>query len=201
MRLLNEFVHTIEIERSRFICYLKKTMNEEEAKSFIQNIRKSHPDANHHCTAFLMGQHDELQRCNDDGEPSGTAGVPMLSALKNSNIHDITAVVVRYFGGIKLGAGGLVRAYTKSVSEAIQAAPKVETVSVFVYSFQFSYDLIGKIDYLLKECVILNKQYEEQVSYQFYAEDDSILLKIQECTSGQYVPQLLERRIIEREIQ
>lgn len=201
MRLVDEYEHTIEIERSRFICYLKKVYCEQEARDYIKSIVKLHPDANHHCTAFITGKNNEIQRCNDDGEPSGTAGVPMLQAIKNSGIQDVCAVVVRYFGGIKLGAGGLIRAYTRSVAEAIQLAPKAETILVHVYSLSFSYDCIGKIDYLLKNsCTILDKQYDVEVTYQFYTENDAILAEIQECTSGQYPAQFIEDRIVEREI-
>jgi len=198
MRLLNEFENTIEIERSRFICYLKKVFSEQEARDTIQMIRKLHPDATHHCTAFVIGENDEIQRSSDDGEPSGTAGVPMLQAIKNSGIHDVCAVVVRYFGGIKLGAGGLVRAYTKSVAEAIQKAPKVKPVKVKVYSLSFSYDLIGKLDYLLKDsCTILHKQYDELVTYHFYTTEEKVLSLIQECTSGQYQAKFIEEQTVE----
>ena len=107
--------------------------------------------------------------------------------------------MVRYFGGIKLGAGGLVRAYTRSVAEAIQKAPKTETVKVQVYTLAFSYDLIGKIDYLLKDsAVILQKEYAEQVSYLFYTEDPELLKKLQECTSGRFPALFVENRIVER---
>lgn len=125
----------------------------------------------------------------------------MLQAIKNSDIQDVCAVVVRYFGGIKLGAGGLIRAYTRSVAEAIQLAPKAETVLVHVYSLSFSYDCIGKIDYLLKNnCTLLDKQYGVEVTYLFYTETEAILAQIQECTSGQYLAEFVEDRIIEREI-
>lgn len=201
MRLKDEFENTIEIERSEFICYLKKVFSEQEARDYINLIKKLHPDATHHCTAFIIGEHDEIQRSSDDGEPSGTAGVPMLQALKNSHLQDACAVVVRYFGGIKLGAGGLVRAYTRSVAEAVLKAPKVKPIKGKIYSLSFSYDLIGKLDYLLKDCcMILDKQYEEQVTYTFYSTDEAIQMKIQEWTSGQFMPNYLEDRIIEVDI-
>lgn len=201
MRLKEEYKNTIEIERSEFICYLKKVFHEQEARDYINEIKKLHPDATHHCTAFIIGENNEIQRSSDDGEPSGTAGVPMLQALKNSDIQDICAVVVRYFGGIKLGAGGLVRAYTRSVAEAVSKAPKVEAVKGKVYSLSFSYDLIGKLDYLLKDCcMILDKQYEEQVTYKLYTTDEAIETKIQEWTSGQVHAKYLEERIIEVDI-
>ena len=145
MRLKEDFHHSIVIERSEFICYLHKCLDEVQAKEFIQQIRRLHPEANHHCYAYIAGQHNELQRSNDAGEPSGTAGVPMLEALKLSGLQDCCAVTVRYFGGIKLGAGGLVRAYSRSVSETVKLAPKVEMVLMDRYTLTFSYDLIGKL--------------------------------------------------------
>ena len=109
--------HEIIIEKSRFICYVSRATTEEEAQSFIQNIKKKHWDATHNCSAYLIGAHDQIQKANDDGEPSGTAGVPMLEVLKKRKLKDTVVVVTRYFGGIKLGAGGLIRAYSKSTSE------------------------------------------------------------------------------------
>ena len=201
MRIKQDFNHEIIIERSRFLCYLHRAFNETEARHFIQEIKKAHPDANHHCSAFIIGSYGEIQRCSDDREPSGTAGVPMLQALKNKQIQDVCAVVVRYFGGVKLGAGGLVRAYSRSVSETVQLAPKTQTIEVGLFQLSFSYDWIGKIDYLLKNrCDIFNKHFDEKVSYQFYCSDDQILNEIQECTAGQAVGLRIKTVMIEREI-
>ncbi|MER2141095.1 MAG: YigZ family protein, partial [Priestia megaterium] len=111
--------HEITIQKSRFICHMKRVTTEEEAQQFIQDIKKQHWNATHNCSAYLIGERDQFQKANDDGEPSGTAGVPMLEVLKKRGLKDTVVVVTRYFGGIKLGAGGLVRAYGKSVSEAL----------------------------------------------------------------------------------
>lgn len=111
--------HEVEIKKSRFICFLKRIETEEEAKAFIQQIKKEHWKANHNCSAFVLGDHHEIQRSSDDGEPSGTAGVPMLEVLKKNDLINVCAVVTRYFGGTKLGAGGLIRAYSGSVAQAI----------------------------------------------------------------------------------
>ena len=111
--------HKVEIKKSRFICFLKRIETEEEAKAFIQQIKKEHWKANHNCSAFVLGDHHEIQRSSDDGEPSGTAGVPMLEVLKKNDLINVCAVVTRYFGGTKLGAGGLIRAYSGSVAQAI----------------------------------------------------------------------------------
>ena len=111
--------HEVEIKKSRFICFLKRIETEEEAKAFIQQIKKEHWKANHNCSAFVLGDHHEIQRSSDDGEPSGTAGVPMLEVMKKNDLINVCAVVTRYFGGTKLGAGGLIRAYSGSVAQAI----------------------------------------------------------------------------------
>ena len=121
-------VHELEIKRSRFITYLYRVQTEAEARARIAALRKTHFDARHHCSAFILGPDRMTQRSNDDGEPSGTAGLPMLEALakrdtgSGTDLSDVLAVTVRYFGGIKLGAGGLVRAYSDSVSQALAQA-------------------------------------------------------------------------------
>lgn len=195
---MNEF----EIEKSRFICYLNRAFNEEEAKAYILRIKKLHPNATHHCSAFLIGEHSELQRSNDDGEPSGTAGVPMLESLRMNKMNDVVAVVVRYFGGIKLGAGGLIRAYSKSVSEAIKLAPLTDKVLTYKYSLTFSYDLIGKLDYFLAhhDTEILNKEYDERVTYLYRSRSDDLNDAIQEIASGSAEIIFLGEEIVEQEI-
>lgn len=110
----------IEIKKSRFICQLKRVETEEEARNFIQSVKKEHYRANHNCSAFILGEASHIKRSSDDGEPSGTAGIPMLTVLENKELTNVVAVVTRYFGGIKLGAGGLIRAYTESVATACQ---------------------------------------------------------------------------------
>ncbi|MFR3685267.1 MAG: YigZ family protein [Enterococcus sp.] len=138
--------HEIEIKKSRFICFLKRIDSEEEAKDFIQQIKKEHWKANHNCSAFVLGDHHEIQRSSDDGEPSGTAGVPMLEVLKKNDLINVCAVVTRYFGGTKLGAGGLIRAYSGSVAQAIVHTGIVEgrlQQEVFV---QLDYPNWGKME-------------------------------------------------------
>ncbi|QRQ77308.1 IMPACT family protein [Glutamicibacter protophormiae] len=124
--LSRDSVHEVEIKRSRFITYLFRVDSEAAARDHIAALRKTHFDARHHCSAFILGPDRMVQRSNDDGEPSGTAGIPMLEALakrdtgRGTDLSDVLAVCVRYFGGIKLGAGGLVRAYSDSVSQALE---------------------------------------------------------------------------------
>ncbi|KUM38015.1 YigZ family protein [Arthrobacter sp. EpRS71] len=127
-----DFRHELEIRRSRFITVLRRSQNEETARSLVSDLRREFHDAGHHCSAFVIGPDRMIQRSSDDGEPSGTAGIPMLEALikretlpKVADLSDVSVVVVRYFGGILLGAGGLVRAYSESVSAALDLAPLV----------------------------------------------------------------------------
>lgn len=115
-----------DIKKSRFICHLKRITSEEEGRDFIAQIKKEHHKATHSCSAMIIGEGGELKRSSDDGEPSGTAGVPMLTVLEKQELTNVVAVVTRYFGGIKLGAGGLIRAYAGSVAHAIDHIGVVE---------------------------------------------------------------------------
>lgn len=200
-RIKKETIHEIVIEKSRFITYLNRAENEEEAKAYILAIKKLHPDATHHCSAFIYGENSEFQRSSDDGEPGGTAGVPMLECLKKNHMQDIAAVVVRYFGGIKLGAGGLIRAYSKSVSLAIEAAPLTEIRKMSEYICQFTYDLIGPLDYYFSKnkIQILEKQYEEKVIYTYICETD-ITDDLMEMSKGKIINIYQKDLIIEVDI-
>lgn len=124
--------HEEEVRRSRFLAYLGRTADEDEARAMVAALRRRHHEARHVCSAWILGPDRARMRCNDDGEPAGTAGVPMLEALAlretapgRADLTDVTAVVVRYFGGVKLGAGGLVRAYSDAVSRALDGVPAV----------------------------------------------------------------------------
>ena len=140
-----DFQHEIVIEKSRFICTLKKAATEEEAQDFIKETKKKYWDATHNCSAYIIGVSGTAQRSNDDGEPSGTAGLPMLEVLRKNNLHNVAAVVTRYFGGIKLGAGGLVRAYTNSVATAIEEAGIAEKVLFGYFYFMQDINSAGKV--------------------------------------------------------
>lgn len=143
--------HEIIINKSRFICSMTRTNSEAEAQQFIDEIRAAHPKANHNCYAYLIGKTNSIQRMSDDGEPSGTAGVPMLEVLKKQQLKNTTAVVTRYFGGVKLGAGGLIRAYGSAVSEAINAIGLVEKQMNQLVSVDISYHLSGKLQNSLEQ--------------------------------------------------
>ncbi len=201
MRIKNDNTHTLVIEKSEFICYLHRASTEEEARSFIATIKKKHHSATHCCTAFVLGDNNEVQRCNDDGEPSGTAGIPMLGVLQKADIHDCCACVVRYFGGIKLGAGGLIRAYSKSVSETLQLTPKVKFISMNIYQCSFNYDLIGKVDHALTNLGdAQNKSYDLSVSYTIQTNHPNFVEEFIEKTQGKVDIHFLEKTIVEKEL-
>lgn len=156
--------HEIIIEKSRFIANISRVETEEEAQEFIKSIKKKYWNATHNCSAYLIGEHNQMQKANDDGEPSGTAGVPILEVLKKRNLKDTAVVVTRYFGGIKLGAGGLIRAYSKAASAGIIEAGIVERKLMLLMNVTIDYTLLGKVEnelrstpYSIKEIHYLDK--------------------------------------------
>ena len=140
-----------EIKKSRFICHAKRIYSEEEARAFITAIKKEHYKATHNCSAFIIGERSEIKRTSDDGEPSGTAGVPMLGVLENHDLTNVCVVVTRYFGGIKLGAGGLIRAYAGSVALAVKDIGIVEIKEQAGIQIQMSYAQYQEYGNFLKE--------------------------------------------------
>ncbi|HIU64213.1 MAG TPA: YigZ family protein [Candidatus Avacidaminococcus intestinavium] len=122
LTILRDWYKEIIIDKSRFICTLRKVSDEESAQAFIKEMKKEYWDATHNCSAYIVGEAAEYQRSSDDGEPSGTAGLPMLEVLRKNNLHNVAVVVTRYFGGIKLGAGGLIRAYAGCTAETVKEA-------------------------------------------------------------------------------
>ena len=139
------------IEKSRFIATAAPCHTEAEAAAFIQRISKNYWDASHNCTAYCLGPRQEQQRSSDNGEPSGTAGKPMLEVLKKTGITDTVIVVTRYFGGIKLGAGGLIRAYAHSAALVVQEAPKLLYTTRKIITITVEYALFGAVERFLKE--------------------------------------------------
>ncbi len=138
------------IRKSRFICHLKRTPTEEDALAFVDAIKTEHYKATHNCVAYLIGETNQIQRAYDDGEPSGTAGVPMLEVLKQNNLKNVTAVVTRYFGGVKLGAGGLIRAYGSSVSNALKEIGLVDKIRMQEIHVTVPYTLSGRLEHELR---------------------------------------------------
>ena len=140
-----------EIKKSRFICHAKRVYSEEAARDFITAIKKEHYKATHNCSAFIVGERSEIKRTSDDGEPSGTAGVPMLGVLENHNLTNVCVVVTRYFGGIKLGAGGLIRAYAGSVALAVKEIGIIEIKEQAGIAIQMSYAQYQEYSNFLRE--------------------------------------------------
>ncbi|MDY7042858.1 MULTISPECIES: YigZ family protein [unclassified Virgibacillus] len=151
----------LTIQKSRFIGYVKRVETEEAAQSFIQEIKKKHHDATHNCSAYLVGEHDQIQKANDDGEPSGTAGVPILEVLKKQHLKDTVVVVTRYFGGIKLGAGGLIRAYGSTTSQAIKTTGVVKRQRMQGFSVTVDYTQSGKLEHEIRR----SKYRLERINY------------------------------------
>lgn len=140
------------IKKSRFITHIQRAENKDQAKAFIQSIKAQHPDARHHCWAYIAG-HPTASidvAFSDDGEPSGTAGKPILNVIQHRNVGEIVAVVVRYFGGIKLGAGGLVRAYSSSASLAVDKLEVITLVERKSFNITFNYSVESSIKHLLE---------------------------------------------------
>jgi uncharacterized YigZ family protein len=184
--------HEIIIQKSRFIAHVKRAENEIEAQDFIQALKKKYWDASHNCSAYLIGENDQIQKANDDGEPSGTAGVPILEVLKKRKLKDTVVVVTRYFGGIKLGAGGLIRAYGKATSEGLDSVGIVERRLVQVIHVTINYTWLGKIEKELRdsEYIIKEIHYLDIVELEVYVNEDQVTIFHEwliELTNGQSV--------------
>ncbi|WP_257350257.1 YigZ family protein [Pseudalkalibacillus decolorationis] len=162
--------HEHTVQKSKFIAYINRAETEEAAQQFIKQIKKKHHDANHNCSAYMIGENDEIQKANDDGEPSGTAGVPILEVLKKRKLKNTVVVITRYFGGIKLGAGGLIRAYGTSTSEGLNATGIVERKRMSILRFTVNYTLLGKVENGLRNSTysIKSIQYMENVEFNIY---------------------------------
>ncbi|MGO4144282.1 YigZ family protein [Paenarthrobacter sp. YAF11_1] len=166
-----DFRHELEIRRSRFITVLRRSPDEETARSLVSDLRREFHDARHHCSAFVIGPDRMIQRSSDDGEPSGTAGIPMLEALikretspRVTDLSDVSVVVVRYFGGILLGAGGLVRAYSESVSAGLDLAPLVHRRRLRLCAIDVPHAEAGRLENELRGAgyVMADTGYEPQ---------------------------------------
>ena len=163
-----------EIKKSRFICHAKRVYSEEEARDFITAIKKEHYKATHNCSAFIVGERSEIKRTSDDGEPSGTAGVPMLGVLENHNLTNVCVVVTRYFGGIKLGAGGLIRAYAGSVALAVKEIGIIEIKEQVGIAIQMSYAQYQEYSNFLKEhnLMELETSFTDQIDTMIYVDKE-----------------------------
>ena len=183
----DEFVE----KKSTFITHLIRVTSEEEAREFIQKMKKKHYDATHVCSCYVVGDNNEITRANDDGEPSGTAGAPMLDVLVKNEIKNVCATLIRYFGGTKLGTGGLVRAYGGGVINALKNATLVERKDALEIRLELDYSLNGKIEYEIEKTnfIVNNLEYTDKIIYTIYVmeEDyDSFQSWIANLTNGQF---------------
>ena len=176
-------------KKSRFIATIQRAESEEEAVSFINAMKKKYWDATHNCSAFVVGEKQMLQRCSDDGEPSGTAGRPMLDVLLGEKVCNIVVVVTRYFGGTLLGTGGLVRAYSKAVQEGLRNCKIIEKRQGYLLAIKTDYTGIGKIQYILGQrgIAITNSEYTDTVTVEALVpseEKKDLTEEITEATNG-----------------
>ena len=183
----DEFVE----KKSTFITHLVRVTSDEEAIEFVQKMKKKHYDATHVCSCYVVGDNNEITRANDDGEPSGTAGAPMLDVLVKNEIKNVCATVIRYFGGTKLGTGGLVRAYGGGVINALKNATLVERKDALEIRLELDYSLNGKIEYEIEKTnfIVNNLEYTDKIIYTIYVmeEDyDSFQSWIANLTNGQF---------------
>ncbi len=187
----------INVKKSQFICSLFPTKTKSESKEIIQRLNAQYSDATHNCTAYIVSDGEGF---DDDGEPGGTAGKPMINVLRKNELHNVTAVVTRYFGGIKLGAGGLVRAYSKSVMEAIGEAEILEIEEYDVYTITFEYSDIKTADAEVRNnnLDVIDKEYSDKVSYSIVSKDNRDLLKIFEKYSGKIVINFKNKQFLEK---
>ena len=157
--------NTYIIKKSKFIVKLYKINNINEIDEILNKVRLEYKDSTHICYSYII---DSKEKCVDDGEPSGTAGMPILNILKKNNLTNILAIVIRYFGGIKLGAGGLIRAYSNSVNDALKLTNIKELTEGFLVEIEFNYDNLKAIDYMLNDKEIISKEYSDNIIYKFY---------------------------------
>lgn len=190
------------ISKSRFIAYIRRTSSEEAAKAFISEIKAKHKSANHNCSAYIIGENALIQKADDDGEPTGTAGVPILEVLKQGSMYDTTIVVTRYFGGIKLGGGGLIRAYSGSASSAVKASGKVIKIPVIPIEVTMDYTNTSRFEHYLGETdvEIIETRYTDKVAYLLHvkeAEREDFLKRLTEITKNTH--ELNEHDVIQAE--
>ena len=187
----------INIKKSQFICCLFPTKNKRESKEIIQKLNQKYNDATHNCTAYIVGDGEGF---DDDGEPGGTAGKPMINVLRKNELHNVTAVVTRYFGGIKLGAGGLVRAYSKSVMEAVGQAEIVDIEEYDVYEITFEYSDIKLIDTEVRNNCLntIDKDYSDKVRYHVVSKDNQDIGKIFEKYLGKISVDFKNKQFLEK---
>jgi uncharacterized YigZ family protein len=180
----------IIIQKSRFIAHIKGVTSEEEAQQFLQEIKKQHWDANHNCYAYCIGENNAIQKANDDGEPSGTAGIPILEVIKKKNLNDTIIIITRYFGGIKLGAGGLIRAYGKCASEGVNCSNIIKRQPMTPMKTKIDYTMLGRVENSIRSSKYILKgiEYTDQVAINTLVEcglEDEFTEWMIDITNGQ----------------
>jgi len=179
-------------KKSRFIAHLKPVEKEEDALTFIEEIKKKYWDARHNCYAYVIGENNELQRFSDDGEPGGTAGKPMLEVLLGEEVHNVVVVVTRYFGGVLLGTGGLVRAYGRTTKAGLEASIIKRKLKGYSFTVETDYNGIGKIQYIMANMGINihEEEYTDKVTINITVKEqdyDSFVKQVTEATAGKAV--------------
>jgi len=194
--ILSVVEDTVEIKRSTFHTILYPVKFVKDVEHALAAVKKQYPDANHHCYAYIIGENQEIQKYEDDGEPSQTAGMPILEVLKKNDLTNVLAIVVRYFGGIKLGAGGLIRAYSKGPAEAIKKAKLASRETMMLIEIKAKFDDIGKFEPFVREIGVLKDTvYKEYVVYyvEIKADQlDTITPKIRDLSQGDSYPEVVQ---------
>ena len=192
------FRHEFVVEKSRFISFACQVSTVGQANFFIESISKQHYDATHNCYAYLT---DDGQKFSDDGEPQGTAGMPILNAIKGKNLHNVAVVVTRYFGGIKLGAGGLVRAYGKVASNVLEKAEKVQFLQCDLFKVKCDYSYVSSVESTAFAFgKIAEREYYADVTYKIIvpvSKSDDFVKKLVDVTQGRVNAQKIATQVIE----
>lgn len=180
----DSLVTNYEIQKSKFITHLRHVETEEEAREFVQTMKKKYFDARHNCSAWVLGPRGDKQKSNDDGEPGGTAGNPILEAIKKNELTDVVIVVTRYFGGIKLGAGGLIRAYGHAAVLGIEAATRIAMTPFQEIAVTVGYDLLATIEHWLRQQEIRHGEsdYGEAVTLHLLVPPEDVEARLTELT-------------------
>lgn len=188
--ILSKVISTIEIQKSKFICILIPLPQLEDVKTELDNIKNEYKGATHYCYSYIF---DQTKRFSDDGEPSGTAGMPILNVLESQELNRVLAVVIRYFGGIKLGTGGLVRAYTNSVVEVLEQSTKIELIYGKKIELIFPYNQEQRILSLIYPYEALDKKYDEKIHYIIFLPDNYL------ANLENYSYQILDNKVLGQE--
>lgn len=187
----------IEEKKSRFIAHVMPVTSEEDAVNFITSIKKKYFDARHNCSAFAIGKNQELTRCSDDGEPSGTAGRPMLEVLLSEGITNVCVVVTRYFGGTLLGTGGLVRAYTAALKEGLNNSVIIQKTEGKKLAVRCDYGDVGKLQYIFSKdnYDILDSVYADNVTFYLVVANErvnTLINELTEATASRVIPEIMD---------